>query len=308
MPPAKTPLGSPASPRWDQDWFNTVVQTERKLGHRICGARTNAGTPCTLKPNHPNGRCKFHGGFDLTGAQPGNRNAVTHGLYARALRTCGPQCPLWNQCPCAGDDVAKLPPAERPTCPYEATEFQMALTDIAARARITPTSDPVTRRMLHQAALLQVMTTRAAIALRDAPITIDAGAKSDNYQYLSQKPNPLLDAYFRIAREYRQAIKWLDENSPIKITDDALKDHQRRAQNDASLAPEDQARLDTTPNPAEHRARHIMQDAIAASTLCGGAKTANRLRDQAKALIPDAPAIWDIQLPHERQLQPPDTG
>ena len=299
MSSTRTALGSPVSPRWDDAWIRTVTQTERKLGRCICGARTQAGTPCTLKPNHANGRCKFHGGFDLTGAQSGNRNAVIHGLYSRALRTCGEQCPLWNQCPCAGDDVAKLPPAERPTCPYEATEYQTAVTDIAARAAISHESDPVTKRMVHTAATLHVMMTRAAIALRDAPLTLDTGAKSENYEYLSPKPNPLLEAYFRIAREYRQCIKWLDENASKEITDETLKESQRRAGHDTSLAPEDTAQLDTTLDAAEYRAKRFMDTAVKCSPNGYGKFEAIGLRKRAKALVPGATAIWDVQLPHE---------
>jgi len=28
-----------------------------------CGARTRAGTPCTVRPYYPNGRCESHGGL-----------------------------------------------------------------------------------------------------------------------------------------------------------------------------------------------------------------------------------------------------
>jgi len=95
---------------------------------------------------------------------------------------------------------------------------------------------------------------------------------------------------------------------PKTISDNAVKDFQRRAEHDTSLAPENQAQLDTTENLAEHRAQSLMQDAIAASRLFGGAKQANKLRDHAKSLAPDAPAIWDIQLPHEREPESPDTA
>ncbi|HPO17486.1 MAG TPA: HGGxSTG domain-containing protein, partial [Candidatus Hydrogenedentes bacterium] len=75
-PVSSTSLGSTCSPAWDDAWVQTVNQAESKLGRRICGARTPSGTPCELAPEHKNGRCRFHGGFDLSGAQPGNRNAV----------------------------------------------------------------------------------------------------------------------------------------------------------------------------------------------------------------------------------------
>ena len=55
-----TGLGSPCSPRWDDGWVAAVNAAEAKANRRICGARTCAGTPCTLEPNHENGRCRFH--------------------------------------------------------------------------------------------------------------------------------------------------------------------------------------------------------------------------------------------------------
>ena len=106
----RTQLGTPCSPVWDDEHIARVEEAELRLNRRVCGARTMAGTPCTVEANHDNGRCRFHGGFNLTGAQPGNRNAVIHGLYSRAIQVCGEQCPMWKTCPCAGPDIAKLEP------------------------------------------------------------------------------------------------------------------------------------------------------------------------------------------------------
>ena len=310
MPPTKTHLGTPISPRWDEAWINTVMKAERERGRRICGARTHAGTPCLLQPNHENGRCKFHGGFDLTGAQPGNRNAVIHGLYARGLRVCGPECPLWNQCPCASEEVEKLPGPERPTCPYEATEYETAVTDITAYADIGIESDPMRRRMVHEAALLQVMMSRASVALRDAPLIVDTGARGESYENLSPKPNPLLEAYFRISREHRNCLKWLKDHKECGFSDEGLAEFQRRATSDASLTPEDQARLDTTENLAEHRAKELMASAVELSRRPYEypRKEASEKRERAKLLVPDAPAIWDVQLPHEAEAEEAERG
>ena len=166
-PKPHTSLGTPCSPAWDSDWIATVETREREVGHRICGARTLAGTPCALTSDHKKGRCKYHGGFDLTGAQPGNRNAVIHGLYARGLTRCGEKCPMWVSCPCASDDVAQLPPKERPICPYEKTQYDAAVTDALPRVPKTVCSQPhpLYRHVAHQFALLQVMMTRAGAAL-----------------------------------------------------------------------------------------------------------------------------------------------
>ncbi len=96
-----TPRGTPRAKCWSDDWIATVDAKESLYGRRICGARLMSGTPCTLTSNHPSGRCRFHGGFDLTGAPEGNRNAVIHGLYSRRLMPCGPHCPVWQSCPLA---------------------------------------------------------------------------------------------------------------------------------------------------------------------------------------------------------------
>ncbi len=125
-----TPFGTPCSKAWSPEWIQIVCETESKLGKRVCGARTLAGNPCMLSPNHENGRCRFHGGFDLTGAPKGNRNGVIHGLYSRRLRQCSAGCPQWGSCPCAGEEVREIPAPDRPQCPYERLEYNTALTDL----------------------------------------------------------------------------------------------------------------------------------------------------------------------------------
>lgn len=83
VPPDTTPFGTPRASSWSNDWIATVEAKESSFGRRICGARLLSGTPCTLGSSHSSGRCRFHGGFDVTGAPEGNRNAVIHGLYSR---------------------------------------------------------------------------------------------------------------------------------------------------------------------------------------------------------------------------------
>ena len=51
-----------------------------------CGARTRAGKPCNAPAVHGKKRCRMHGGAPESGAPPGNRNAVKHGLYTKAAR------------------------------------------------------------------------------------------------------------------------------------------------------------------------------------------------------------------------------
>jgi hypothetical protein len=46
-----------------------------------CHARTRHGTPCRQPAVTGKARCRMHGGADGIGGQPGNRNALKHGLY-----------------------------------------------------------------------------------------------------------------------------------------------------------------------------------------------------------------------------------
>ena len=62
----------------------------------LCGAKTRGargGKPCK-NSGMPNGRCRLHGGKS-TGAPPGNKNAVIHGIYAEGLRA--DERPLWHE-------------------------------------------------------------------------------------------------------------------------------------------------------------------------------------------------------------------
>lgn len=120
-----TKMGTPCSPKWDDDWIEAVDKTEEEVGHRCCGARVNGVYPCELEASHENGRCRFHGGGLGSGAQKGNTNARIHGLYSRRLQQCGGHCPHWNTCPFAGEDVKSLPEAKRPLCTFEEQEMDM---------------------------------------------------------------------------------------------------------------------------------------------------------------------------------------
>ena len=207
-----TDLGTRCSRAWDADWIAVVNAAEARLGRRICGARTLNGTPCTLESNHRNGRCRFHGGFALTGAPHGNRNALLHGLYSRRLQVCGTHCPLWETCPCSDDDVLALSPKERPTCPYEQTEYNAFVTDATAKSDATPDPDPLDLHTIHTMALLHVMTNRAAAALSVNPLTETMTVSSGDYHMETLKLNTLLQAFLRVAREYRAFRAMFDQN------------------------------------------------------------------------------------------------
>ena len=174
--PRRTPLGTLCSPVWDDAWIAAVDAMEARLNRRVCGASSISGDPCTLTSTHPNGRCKFHGGARLTRAQPGNRNAVIHGLYARGIQRCGDHCPLWASCPMASQEVLDLPERERPQCPYEVAQYQAALSDSLERVNAQPGADRLDQQLACTVALVQVMLTRATTALTVAPLSQSLGS------------------------------------------------------------------------------------------------------------------------------------
>jgi hypothetical protein len=53
------------------------------IGSPRCGARTRAGAPCRAPAVAGKRRCRMHGGTKGSGAPPGNRNALKHGLHTR---------------------------------------------------------------------------------------------------------------------------------------------------------------------------------------------------------------------------------
>lgn len=57
-----------------------------------CGAKTRAGSPCQ-RSGRANGRCNLHGGK----TPKGQRNAVKHGFYAKALTA--PEKEVWHEIP-----------------------------------------------------------------------------------------------------------------------------------------------------------------------------------------------------------------
>lgn len=207
--PDTTEYGTPHARSWDGTWVEQVEAAEKRLGRRICGGRMLTGRPCQLEPMHDNGRCRFHGGFALTGAPAGNRNAVVHALYSRRLRTCGAECPMWKQCPCAGSDVDNLSPLDRPTCPYEQSEYDAALAEAMEQTGADASPEGKPRHLAHNVALLQVMLSRAALALRNGPLTVSTLSKSrlnsltSAYEKETRVSAQLL-GFVRIAAEYRR--------------------------------------------------------------------------------------------------------
>lgn len=237
MPRRTTTLGTPAAPSWSAEWFARVEAEEQTLNRRICGAATPNMTPCTLASDHPSGRCRYHGGVPNVGPPHENENARIHGLYARRLQRCGPHCPLWDSCPFAGGDVLELPPKQRPICAYERDEYAALVKHYFKDDLEPPVDDDdgdgdestpyrsVWDRMsssecpepflMHQVVLLTIMQTRAAAALSLRTLTDTVEVDSPGYKMKTARPDAALEAFIRIAREYRALRAVIDTKKLI---------------------------------------------------------------------------------------------
>ena len=260
-----TAMGSPCSPVWDEAHVAVVEAAEARLEKRICGARTLSGNPCLLTPNHENGRCKYHGGFNLTGAQPGNRNAMVHGLYSRAIQTCGEQCPMWKTCPLASQEVAKLDPKERPQCPYEIAAFNAAATDLRAQLAGRPASagralpeneaaQPMDTHVAGEVAMIRVVLMRAGAALAVKPVVDVSVVTGEKHNSHSTKPSAYLQAFLRVSSEHRRYVQLYKLTECAAAPDAVLQEQERRGRVDTSLLAEDLARLDRDVPVLEGRA------------------------------------------------------
>ena len=209
-----TKLGTPCSKKWDAEWIEQVNITEKELGHRCCGAHAPDNYPCQLTSNHPNGRCRFHGGTYGIGAPKQNTNARIHGLYSRRLQTCGDHCPQWKTCPLAGSDILKLRANQRPLCAYEQAEHDL-LTQLEKdttpqpkhRYDTSPKLDPhpllpEMTSLRQNLKTLQIMITRATAALKPG-LTQDTSVHGKDYAMESSKPSAALQAYQILTREHR---------------------------------------------------------------------------------------------------------
>ncbi|MDZ4859149.1 MAG: hypothetical protein SGI88_09190 [Candidatus Hydrogenedentes bacterium] len=224
MAASLTTLGTPRAPGWSREWFARVEAEEQQLNRRICGGVTPAMTPCTLSSDHSSGRCRFHGGTPNIGPPADNLNARVHGLYSRRLQRCGVQCPLWESCGFASDDILALPVKQRPYCAYEREEYA-ALVAFYFKDELEPEiaweddgdaendhddwgsslsrSECPEPFLMHQLVLLTVMCTRAAAVLGNATLTDAVEVESERYRMKTVKPGAALEAFLRIAREFR---------------------------------------------------------------------------------------------------------
>jgi len=284
--PKLTAHRTPCAKSWSPEWVAEVERAETRLGRPICGARTIEGTPCTLPSTHKSGRCRFHGGFDLTGAPKGNRNAVIHGLYSRRLQVCGTHCPLWDACPCAGQDLLDLPPKQRPTCPYEQAQYNAVLTDALAAAQYQPHPTPLDTHHAHHLALLRIMVDRAATALGAQPLFHTTTATGEHYEMSTTKLNPCLQAFLRLSAEYRAFTKTIRPTKRQLPPVPSVIEHDARTRCDTDLDPDAQAYGHPASLPILDAAQRYIDHALDRAAQGNGAQTLQAYQS-ARQIDPD---------------------
>jgi len=311
-PPAPSPkrltvMGTPAARSWDDPWLDAVNALETRLGRRACGARLIDNTPCQLESDHPTGRCRYHGGFDLTGAPPENRNAYIHGLYSRRLKTCGDHCAEWASCPFVKDDIKAMPLASRPTCPYEQAQYNCALADALDLAHRVAEIDPFHIHIAHNVALLQVLINRAALELRNQTMAPKTRAASPNYSLEQQHVSPLVTAITRIGAELRKFHALLSKEAPNDLGYPCTEELQQEVR-DSQPGPEPHqfAALPASMPPPEQRrseARKAIAKAVALAQQ-GKDKQAFQQWQKAWESEPHFTDNWTDSVRHTLQTNP----
>ena len=153
------------------------------------------------------------------------------------------------------------------TCPYEQAEYNAVFNDALASAERKHGPDPLDLHHAHTVALLHVMMSRAAAALRAYPLVDAIRATGKHYRMESSRVSPCLDAFIRIAREYRALLRLL-EPAPRSARDaaerppvDALARNAARTQHDTDLEPEAQQAMHVPSDPLGDHARGCVQRA-----------------------------------------------
>jgi hypothetical protein len=176
---------------------------------------------------------------------------------------CDTSCPVWNTCPCAGPDIEDLPASNHPTCPYEQTEYNTALTDALDRVSRNPNHDGLDLHVAHNLALLQVMLNRAAVSMRNAPLVEETVASTDAYHMRSSKPSAHLDAFTRISREYRHFAAMLKAPETVEPDLREYANHAGRTMADTDLDPDNDGLLHPGSTlDGAHQARRYMREAV----------------------------------------------
>lgn len=249
IPTNTTRRGTPCARSWNDAWIARVDAREEELGRRICGARTIGHLPCPGASDHPSGRCGHHGGFDLTGGQPGNRNAAVHMLYARRLMPCGSHCPNWSSCPLGGGapdqgtELLERREADRPTCPFEQAEYNAVVTDTMRRTQYVH-QNAWGMHIAHQIALLTVLVSRAAKSMSTRSFTEDVEVSHGESRANQSRANQSrlsagFTAYEKLSRELRRWTMLLESQYQLNRCDmQTVKHHLRRQSTDTLTDPD----------------------------------------------------------------------
>jgi hypothetical protein len=157
-----------------------------------------------------------------------------------------------------------LDPVDRPTCPYEQTEYNAALTDCLSILHNVPLYNGFMHHLAHNMALLQVMLGRAAISLRDndlvdnpntpslrgvpdEAISTVCGTNSISRPNTPRpRPSAKLQAYLRIQSELRRTYQMLvpKAKESVDASDFEQRSRYRRSMLDDNTAMESNAHRD----------------------------------------------------------------
>jgi hypothetical protein len=151
-----------------------------------------------------------------------------------------------------GQQLMKLPLAERPLCPFEQAEYNATVTDVMKRTQAR-SENSYGLHLAHQVALLTIMVSRAARALATKPFTEKVEQSAENYYMAVDKPSAGLIAFEKLSRELRRWIAMIDKDYPPYNTEAATKrEHELRVQCDTDPDPDNgAAALDLSAKIAE---------------------------------------------------------
>jgi len=305
-----TTRGTPCATSWTEDWIAAVEAREQAMDRRICGARTIGGKPCPQTADHPSGRCRHHGGFPLTGAPEGNRNAVIHGLYSRRLAIVGSHNPGWQSDPTGGGApdggraVSQLANADRAICPFELAEYNAVFTDLMQRTCASG-NNPMGVHLAHQGALLTVMVSRATRALSHTALTQKMEQSGENYYMGVEKPSAALMAFEKLSAELRRWMAHIEKHYPLaaEVASETAVECELRREYDTRVDPDGLAALAATRplvdeqfagQRAEQRAAADTRQALTRAEAANTAKWDVEHFRQRTGQKPAPPPAWDL--------------
>jgi len=178
-----------------------------------------------------------------------------------------------------------MEPKERPTCPYEQTEYNALVTDGMSLVERRADANPLDKQAVHMLALLQVMMSRAAATLGTHKLT--QMIVTVNCQRHDERMNPAFAALMRLMWEYRHVRRLLpDSDNGAGATPESVAKQVLRMEADTDLAPESQEALHFPDTPVEHATAGLVDRAVAEASE-ENAERAFGLYERSRALSPD---------------------